>query len=178
MRRIRFGYVYLERQTHSTEKILEWIRLFRNVVRIKIDINGFLYSESLKIVLGGKRSFERERERAIKIYGISRNKYNKKCSKFIWRKHVYTYFICKILKAYQYDPEDSHRRVQDFRKRKLLFAPQLITSHFKETRTETGPMWYLKFWAKHTHLCFSTRKLARYKTHLKSFFKYHAPTIP
>lgn len=66
MRRIRFGYVYLERQTQSTEKVLEWIRLFRNVVRIKIAINGFLYSESLKIVLGGKKIFwesERESER-------------------------------------------------------------------------------------------------------------------
>lgn len=50
--------------------------------------------------------------------------------------------------------------------------------HLRKMWTQTGPKVAFKFFAKHSPLCFSVQKLTRYKTHLKSFVKYHAATIP
>lgn len=55
------------------------------------------------------------------------------------KKHVYRYFICKMLKVYVYKP-GYHQWEHDFRNCKLISSLELITSHFKEMRTEADPM--------------------------------------
>lgn len=89
-----------------------------------------------------------------------------------------------------YKPEDYHQLVQYCINCKVIFALGLITSHFKDVDRAWSNMvlggggavvfcfgffgvfvcfCIVLFFAKYTYLCFSTQKLARYKTYLKSF---------